>query len=106
MRSFSDVQRIIVRLRIVQVIHPAKSLPAVERIDTLIADEEKQLTEANEELKVRSTLVFDVHSGSLPKRRWHLQLKQHTLLVRSTARSSQWLPLSTQFKLRQMRRMY
>ncbi|KAH7101915.1 hypothetical protein BKA62DRAFT_756997 [Auriculariales sp. MPI-PUGE-AT-0066] len=52
----ADVQRIIIRLRMIQRVHPAKSLPLTYYIEGLIFDEASKMQHTAEELQARFTV--------------------------------------------------
>ncbi|KAH7092776.1 hypothetical protein BKA62DRAFT_834644 [Auriculariales sp. MPI-PUGE-AT-0066] len=50
---FADMQRIIIRLRVVEKTHPAKSLPLTDRMSTIIQDESAKMQKALGNLQTR-----------------------------------------------------
>ncbi|KAH7099354.1 hypothetical protein BKA62DRAFT_806464 [Auriculariales sp. MPI-PUGE-AT-0066] len=52
----ADVQRIIIRLRIIERVHPAKAFPLTEYIDNMITGEMEKMQEALQELQTRFTV--------------------------------------------------
>ncbi|KAH7097255.1 hypothetical protein BKA62DRAFT_675243 [Auriculariales sp. MPI-PUGE-AT-0066] len=54
-----DVQRIIIRLRMVENVHPIKTFPLTDYIESIIADEARKMQDAFQELQAR----FNVHTA-------------------------------------------
>ncbi|KAH7088681.1 hypothetical protein BKA62DRAFT_793252 [Auriculariales sp. MPI-PUGE-AT-0066] len=54
-----DVQRIIIRLRMVEKVHPIKAFPLTDYIESIIADEARKMQDAFQELQAR----FNVHTA-------------------------------------------
>ncbi|KAH7097953.1 hypothetical protein BKA62DRAFT_759567 [Auriculariales sp. MPI-PUGE-AT-0066] len=55
----ADVHRIIIRLRMVEKVHPIKAFPLTNYIESLIADEARKMQDAFQELQAR----FTVHTA-------------------------------------------
>ncbi|KAH7102247.1 P-loop containing nucleoside triphosphate hydrolase protein [Auriculariales sp. MPI-PUGE-AT-0066] len=89
----ADVQRIILRLRIIEKTHPAKAFPLTDHIDAIIAGEAEKMQTALQELQVR----FAVHTAYGVDATKTMVTEIHASVVGSS--SQQALHISTRARL-------
>ncbi|KAH7099941.1 hypothetical protein BKA62DRAFT_772066 [Auriculariales sp. MPI-PUGE-AT-0066] len=89
----ADVQRIIMRLRIIEKTHPAKAFPLTDHIDAVIAGEAEKMQTALQELQVR----FAVHTAYGVDATKDMVTEIHARVVSSS--SQQAVHISTRARL-------